>query len=218
MLFIYRFLKGGAVRTVSFVLFPHGPPFTDDGQTACKALIEVITGEIMRVPYEGPYADFDNLLAAATDLVVASAPKYCASIVFTSLDNLPLGVIQNRRLLCKQLPEMQKMLWATFVEAERHPFFQQGAESLGTLDADLDAAPIWTVDGQTYLVLTPKTDPALARQRARLFLPTGFAKATGEQQRLTREELEPPQRRQSGTMQAVRSPSSASIPISIKKP
>ena len=131
-------------------------------------------------------------------------------IVLTSFDDLALEVMQLRRVLTKAQPSMDRMLWMAFVELERHPFFMSGATRLGSLDTDLDEAPIWTtaMESQKYLVATPQTDGFRAKLRTRLLLQNVFARSTGNAQRLadgTIVEI-PARRRSSMTLLAVSPP------------
>lgn len=167
-------------ETTSFVLFPHGPPYTDIGREACTRTIEYLCGRIEQTK-EGPIDP--NVLGSVIRLLLRATDESSnrGVIVLTQLDDLPLGVVRLRRELSNAHPRLQSMLWIVFVEVERHPFFAESASALGRLDAEMDDVPVWAVrnENQKYLVLTPRSEPMLVKQRARSIIPSsGYFKAT----------------------------------------
>lgn len=170
-----------------FVIYVQGPPRRGSAQDECSQIIEQICGSIQKT-LMGPFESQDFLSEKIGRLLrltprpidvrdMSSVQR--GVLVLTDFSDLMFSVIRPRRDLTRAHPALSRLLWVAFID-EDQPFFERAAQDIGTLDASLDQAPVWSVksEDQKYLVLTSRTNPTLARRNARSLVPSGFAKIT----------------------------------------
>lgn len=150
-------------------LFPHGPS-SPETQIKLRELLFHCEADLNRWLDATPTSQ-DRFVKSTLLLDDISKPTISAPppiIVLTQTTMYYANLVAARQSLTNKIPIFAKALWVIFVDSKQDPFFTQNASERGCFNDALDRAPILT-DAPTslcYLVLTPKTETGLVKNRA----------------------------------------------------
>ena len=134
------------------VLFPYGRPHADIHRGHCDGLLLRAGGDVRRF-VEPPIAELDAFIRYASRM--SKAFEQPPMVVLTRTNPIALTVVQARREIEAEIPELARARWFVYLSPEQDPFFLGSAQSLGSLRGPLHRAPIWYgPDAKPYMVLS----------------------------------------------------------------
>lgn len=141
------------------ILCPHGLPRRDEARAHFFELLQSAAGDVERV-IDAPSDSLERFAEHLVRLHVLQERRERALVALTRTNPLALTVLQARRTLEEAIPRLATVPWLIYVDLVADPFFFETAERLGTLDAPIDRAPVWTTAGERFFILSSQLDPS----------------------------------------------------------
>ena len=138
------------------ILAPHGLPLNEEHRELCLEQLFHVGGDLSRV-IDGPNHAVLAFVRHVQRLRLFRDGLVAPIVLLSRVTPLDWHVVQVRRSMEKELPNLRGAAWIIFVEAEREEEFITLAANSGRLEGALERAPLfWDADGSVYLVLSAR--------------------------------------------------------------
>jgi hypothetical protein len=141
------------------VFSPYGPPQHSETAERYSGALLQCGADLQRI-FDDPRGSVAAFAQHVSAIRALSSPDLSALVVLTRCVPVLESVVTVRRMLEAKVPVLENAPWLIYCDPLREPSTFTALSQGGTLEDDLESAPIWKgPDGLRYLVLSPLIPP-----------------------------------------------------------